>query len=147
MKYIAVAVVSFGSGAVLGLSKHQADARVASLQPVDGRKGWYASTSPVQFKRGEDFQYEGELPKAIASMLEQQGGAGPRSAKPKAKGQTQQEAEAAQRAAQSLADQRSDLSMAIDELEHALSRADSEDDKAAIGQQLANTRAELAALG
>lgn len=69
MKFRAVAVVTVGAGAVLGLSGDQAAARRHSLDPVPGRDGWYVSHRPVQFKVGEEFDYEGELPKCLAQAV------------------------------------------------------------------------------
>lgn len=70
MKYVAVAIVNLVAGAVLGLSKAQAATRTHCLAPVAGRKGWYEATGPVQFKVGEEFQFDGELPKSLAESLE-----------------------------------------------------------------------------
>lgn len=70
MKYVSLTMVSFGAGALLGLSVDQSAARTASIAPVPGRKGWFTTTGPVQFKRGEEFQFDGELPKAMAQHLE-----------------------------------------------------------------------------
>jgi hypothetical protein len=70
MKYIALAVVAFAAGAELGLSKDQASARRHALTPNPDRKGWYQVTGPVQLKAGEEFQFDGELPKGMAESLE-----------------------------------------------------------------------------
>lgn len=70
MKYIALAVVAFAAGADLGLTEAQASARAHALTPIGGRKGWYTTTGPVQFKAGEEFQHDGELPKALAESVE-----------------------------------------------------------------------------
>lgn len=136
MKYTAQSVVSFGAGSDLGLSKPQADARIASLHPVDGRKGWYTTTAPVQFKAGEEFQYDGDLPKGVAVALEPVG-AGRRNPEPKA----------SKRAAEELAAKRADLRQQINALEESLQAAKVEDDLDAIRQQLDGMRSELAALG
>jgi len=49
------------------LTAAQASARSHNLKPLgDGR---YQIANPVQFKAGEEFGYDGELPKALAEML------------------------------------------------------------------------------
>ncbi|HEY0847401.1 MAG TPA: hypothetical protein VGE12_18675 [Noviherbaspirillum sp.] len=63
------AVVSFGPGTVLGLSKAQAASRSHALTPVKDREGWFETTTHVQFKRGEELLYAGNLPKAMADLL------------------------------------------------------------------------------
>lgn len=70
MKYIALSVVAFAAGAELGLTKDQAGARSHALTEHPKRKGWYVASGPVQFKTGEEFQFEGDLPKGIADSLE-----------------------------------------------------------------------------
>lgn len=70
MKFRAIAVVTIGPGAVLGLSVGQAGARQHSLDQVAGRDGWYVTHRHVQFKVGEEFAYEGELPKAMAHAVQ-----------------------------------------------------------------------------
>lgn len=70
MKYIASNVVSFGAGAVLGLTKDQAAARAAFITPVPGKSGMFTTSGPVQFKRGEEFFFAGELPKSLADSVE-----------------------------------------------------------------------------
>lgn len=73
MKFQAIAVVTLGVGAVLGLTREQAARRRACTAPITGREGWYRSTAQVQFKRGETFLYEGGLPKSMAVLLEWEG--------------------------------------------------------------------------
>jgi len=70
MKYIALTVVAFAAGAELGLTKDQASARRHALTDHPKRKGWHIATGPVQLKAGEEFQYEGDLPKGMAESLE-----------------------------------------------------------------------------
>lgn len=72
MKYTALAVVAFAAGAELGLSKDQASARRHAITDHPKRKGWYVAHGPVQFKAGEEFQYDGDLPKGLADSLEAQ---------------------------------------------------------------------------
>lgn len=70
MKYIALAVVAFAAGAELGLNKDQASARRHALTEHPKRKGWYTTTGPVQLKAGEEFAYDGTMPKGMASAME-----------------------------------------------------------------------------
>lgn len=70
MKYITLAVLSLQAGALLGLTESQAAARQTVLAPVPGRKGWYTTTGPVQFKVGEELLHDGELPKHLADAVE-----------------------------------------------------------------------------
>lgn len=70
MKYIAHAVVAFAAGAELGLNKDQAGARRHALTEHPKRKGWFVATGPIQLKAGEEFQYDGDLPKGMADVLE-----------------------------------------------------------------------------
>lgn len=91
MKYTSLAVVSFGAGVALGLSPAQAASRAAFIAPVPGRKDWYTTTGPVQFKLGEIFLFVGDLPKAMAEAMES-----PDS--PKAKSATRVKADAAAKA-------------------------------------------------
>jgi hypothetical protein len=80
MKYKALAVVSFGAGAVLGLNKDQARARAYVTTAIKGRDGWFTTTSPTQFKAGEEFSYEGDLPTARAARDTPAGGNTPAAA-------------------------------------------------------------------
>jgi hypothetical protein len=70
MKYIATTVVGFPAGADLGLSKEQAALRGHCIAAHPKRKGWYTTTGPLQFKVGEHFLYDGDMPKSMASMVE-----------------------------------------------------------------------------
>jgi hypothetical protein len=72
MKYTAIAVVAFAAGAELGLTKDQASARRHAITDHPKRKGWYLATGPVQIKAGEEFQYDGDLPKGMAESVEAQ---------------------------------------------------------------------------
>ena len=53
---------------VLGLEPHQARARLHRLKPLGG-DCYEVVDPPVSFKRGEIFEYEGELPKQIVDCL------------------------------------------------------------------------------
>ena len=72
MKYIAIAVVTFSAGVELGLSDAQARARAHALTALPKRKGWYCTSGPIQLKAGEEFYFDGDLPKGLADALEQQ---------------------------------------------------------------------------
>lgn len=72
MKYIAISVVAFGAGSELGLSDAQARARSYAVTALPKRKGWYITSLPIQLKAGEEFHYDGDLPKGLADSLEQQ---------------------------------------------------------------------------
>lgn len=73
MKYVTTSVLSFGAGALLGLTKAQAGRRQHALAPVPDREDWYTAIAPIQLKRGEEFLYEGDLPKSMVSELEWEG--------------------------------------------------------------------------
>ncbi len=57
-------------GALVGINEKQAARRKPFLQPVPKRAGWYQVTGAVQFKRGEALQIEGDVPKALAEVIE-----------------------------------------------------------------------------
>lgn len=139
MKYTAVSVVKLPAGATLVLTEAQANARKHALEPVPRAKGRYTTTAPVQFKAGEVFVYEGDLPKAMASSLEQ--------ADVERKRRESAASKAAEEAATKMQARRDALQEQADTLEGALAKADTEDGKALIAQQLDDVRAELAALG
>ncbi|MDF3821954.1 hypothetical protein P3G55_18765 [Leptospira sp. 96542] len=148
MKYTTLAVVNFGAGAVLGLSKAQADARSSNLAAVEGRKGWFTTTAPTQFKRGEEFQYEGDLPKAIAQALEQvepERKRKPAAEKADKAGETAEAARLA--AAQAQAQQREALTARLAELNQAIAASQTEVETDELVKQIEAAEAELAALG
>ncbi|MDO8778099.1 MAG: hypothetical protein Q7K57_57155 [Burkholderiaceae bacterium] len=70
MKYTTIAVLSLQAGVLLGLTESQAATRKTVLTAVPARKGWYITTGPVQFKRGEEFLHDGELPKHLAEAVD-----------------------------------------------------------------------------
>lgn len=113
MKYIALAVVSFAAGAELGLTEDQARARRHALTEHPKRKGWYVASGPVQFKAGEEFQYDDDLPKGMAESLEALKKA--RSAKDKADAEAEAKAQAIAAAEQALADAQAVLAAAADD--------------------------------
>lgn len=53
---------------VLGLEPHQARARLHRLKPLGGNC-YEVLDPPVTFKRGEEFEYEGELPKHLVESV------------------------------------------------------------------------------
>jgi hypothetical protein len=53
---------------IVGLTKQQAAARLGSL--TDLGEGFYQIEKPVQFKRGEELGYDGDINKALADMVE-----------------------------------------------------------------------------
>lgn len=70
MKYTAIAVVVLPAGSVVGLSEAQAGSRKHAIAPVAGRKGWFEAKAEIQLKAGEVFLFEGVMPKAMASAVE-----------------------------------------------------------------------------
>lgn len=92
MKYTTIAVLSLQAGVVLGLTDAQAAPRMHALAPVPDRKAWYTTTAPVQFKVGEVFIFDGDLPKHLAHGVEsadaEKRKAGAGKSKPKATAQS-----------------------------------------------------------
>jgi hypothetical protein len=66
-KFILAAAVTFNPGAVLGLTKEQAEPRKSNLESLG--KGNYLVKESVQFKAGEKLGHEGALPKNIADKV------------------------------------------------------------------------------
>ncbi len=73
MKYLTVANVMFGVGALLGLSEALAAPRRMSLTPVPDRKDWYTTTAPIHLKRGETFLSDDDLPKSMVDLVDFEG--------------------------------------------------------------------------
>jgi hypothetical protein len=70
MKYYRATAYVTIHGGVLGLDPSQADARMHRLKPLGGNR--YEVRDPtVQFKRGEVFGIEGDLPKEMDQLLEE----------------------------------------------------------------------------
>jgi len=67
-KYQATAVVVLCSGKVK-LTKDQAASRSHLLEQVN-KKGVFKIVDTIQFKAGENFSFDGEIPKGIADDLE-----------------------------------------------------------------------------
>lgn len=66
-RYIVNQPVTLHSG-VLELSESQAEVRAHNLVPLGG--GRFQIVATVQFKGGESFGFDGDLPKALAALLE-----------------------------------------------------------------------------
>lgn len=79
MKFVALQPVLMPRGAVVRLSKDQAARTAALVAPAD-KKGWSVVKSPFHFKAGEAFEYEGDLPKALADLVEDAAPAAPAAA-------------------------------------------------------------------
>lgn len=67
-KYEVTAVSARINSGVLELTKEQAGPRMHNLKPIKGNK--YEVLNTVEFKRGEVFGFDGDLPKVLASALE-----------------------------------------------------------------------------
>lgn len=93
MKYITTAVLALGAGVALGLTEAQVAPRKHVLSPIAGRKGWYTTTGPIQFKTGETIHSDVELPKALADQAES---AEKKAAKARAQQQAEENAGAAE---------------------------------------------------
>ncbi len=68
MKVRALQTVTLGPGTVLALSERQAARRAHLLLPEGS--GRYRTVASVQFKAGEEFGVDAELPKALADVVE-----------------------------------------------------------------------------
>lgn len=71
IEYIATSTVTLGVGARVRLSAEQADARMHCLARVGkGRGGGtFEVLAPIQLKAGEAFGCAGDLPKALAALV------------------------------------------------------------------------------
>jgi len=58
------------NGGVLALSKEQAAARGHNLETIDAKEGLYKVLRTVTFKKGEEIGHDGDLPKAVAHLVE-----------------------------------------------------------------------------
>lgn len=70
-KFEAKAPLTVSAGAVLGLSAEQAARRALAIKRLPD--GSYIVERPTMFKAGEVFGYDGDLPKALASLVEAKG--------------------------------------------------------------------------
>jgi hypothetical protein len=134
MKYTALAVVAFAAGAELGLTKDQASARRHAITEHPKRKGWYIASGPLQLKAGEEFQFDGDLPKGMAESVE---------VLQKAR-QAKADAEAA--AAKAQAEALEAATQTVTDAEAALAAAADDAAKAAAQQALDDATAALQAL-
>lgn len=53
----------------VALDPRQAAARAHAVEAVKGTAGVFEVTAPIQFKRGERFGYDGDIPKAMAGEV------------------------------------------------------------------------------
>jgi hypothetical protein len=67
MKFIVSSRVASFTGGVIKLTEDQARTRMHCLKSLG--KNRYEITGTVHFKQGEEFDYEGDLPKALAINL------------------------------------------------------------------------------
>jgi hypothetical protein len=67
-----LAPVGVNPGALVALSKEQAAARAFGIRKAD-KKGTYEVTQRIEFKAGETFELDGELPKNLADLVEEKG--------------------------------------------------------------------------
>lgn len=102
MKYITTAVLALGAGVALGLTEAQAAPRKHVLAPIPGRKNWYTTSGPVQFKVGEIILCDDELPKGLADAADT---AEKKAAKARAQDQAKEAAAAADADAQARRDE------------------------------------------
>jgi len=70
MKYTTTAIVELTSG-ILKLSKDQARRRMRNLKAL--KDGSFEILRAVQFKAGETFDYDGDIPKTLANSLSEFG--------------------------------------------------------------------------
>jgi len=73
MHMLVTSVLTLHAGARVGLRADQAATRQPFISPVPKKKGWYDVLAPIQFKVGEAIQYEGDLPKSMAEIVEAPG--------------------------------------------------------------------------
>lgn len=85
-KLEAIETVRLGPGTIVGLTPDQARTRLHNLTPLKER-GVFNTTGPIEFKRGEQFGYEGAISRAMQEVVVGEGLPAPaakRSPKPKA---------------------------------------------------------------
>jgi len=70
LRYTTTAIVHIGAGIVLALDASQVSARSHALATVEGKKGLYRTTKPVQFKVGEKLGFESKPDKVTLAGLE-----------------------------------------------------------------------------
>jgi len=67
-RYRANTLITLPSGSVVALNPKQAADRKGRIEPLQ-EKGNYRLKEALQFKRGEAFGYEGDLPKTVVSEM------------------------------------------------------------------------------
>ena len=70
--YKALSAVGLHVGAVVHLSTAQANTRLHALER-QGKGNTFVVRSPIQFKAGESFKVEGDMPKHLAELVEVEG--------------------------------------------------------------------------
>lgn len=83
MKYTTTTVAQLPSGSVVGLTEAQYKTRSHALKAVK-QKGWYLVMEPIQFKMGETFLCNDDLPKNMAVCAEAEAQRNAKAAKAKA---------------------------------------------------------------
>jgi len=86
-QYLVTAISARLAAGVLRLTPAQSAPRLHNLKALG--RGRFEIVSPVEFKRGEIIGYEGELPKALADVLENEQKAAGKKAKTKAATKTE----------------------------------------------------------
>lgn len=112
--YIATALATIGGGR-LRLTPAQAKARAHNLAPTD-EVGIYRIVNAVQFKRGEQFGYDGSFPKGMATVAmtpEEIKAAEAAKAKEEKKAKAEAEAAAKKKAAKKPAGDNAEMEQAI----------------------------------
>jgi hypothetical protein len=70
MKYTAQQPIDVRPGQCVRLSAEQLRRRRSLVTPHAERKGWFVATAAFQFKTGETFELDHELPKGMADAVE-----------------------------------------------------------------------------
>jgi hypothetical protein len=70
MKYVAVTAITVLAGQLVRLTAAQLGRCTGLVKLAAGAEGWHEALVPLQFKRGEAFEIDGELPKGMADLVE-----------------------------------------------------------------------------
>jgi hypothetical protein len=70
MKYTAQQPIDVRPGQCVRLSAEQLRRRRTLVVPHEERKGWHVAVVAFQFKAGESFELDTELPKGLADAVE-----------------------------------------------------------------------------
>jgi hypothetical protein len=70
MKYVAASTVTAGVGQLVRLAAAQLARCEGLVKPAAEPAGWHEVVAPLQFKRGEAFEIDAELPKSMADLVE-----------------------------------------------------------------------------